>query len=232
MKHKICDVGGLSRHTIEAADRTEAVLKLAQQYGRVLCGLDLRELNLAGRDLCNMNCAAANLREATLTKFTGRNTQFSGANMLGVRADQADLFGSDFRSAVLRNGVFRGADLQRCDFGGACLIQTEFADADISEAVFVGADMRGAIFDRAKRDGLFVDGRYGIFGYHDMQSGFPVHAFVDMETGEMRVEAGCRRFTLGEARSYWGQKPQRRGILAAVEHAVAGFKIAGWREIA
>lgn len=70
---------------------------------------------------------------------SGKETDFSGANLA-----QADLSGANFRKARLASVVFRNAILVRSNFEEANLQGAEFTQANLADANFSRADLRGA----------------------------------------------------------------------------------------
>ena len=105
----------------------------------------------------------------------------NGADLIG-----ANLRGADLRGANLREANLRGADLRWADLIGANL-----READLSGANLSGADLRWADLIGAK--GIVSmpvsDLKYDWFGvwYED----------------QWMVKAGCRWFTISEAREHW-----------------------------
>lgn len=94
-----------------------------------LAGIDLRELDLVGRDFTRTD-----LRDAVLDRAQLGSTDFTGANLR-----RTSLRGADLRCAILV-----GVNLT-----GASLIEADLRDADLSGAVLdgtvlLGADLRGA----------------------------------------------------------------------------------------
>lgn len=53
-------------------------------------------------------------------------------------------------------------------------------------------------------------------------------AFAYFHEGAVRVQVGCKNFTLAEGRAYWFGKEDRREVLAALDYAEAVASIRGW----
>lgn len=54
------------------------------------------------------------------------------------------------------------------------------------------------------------------------------HAFAWLKDGEIRVQVGCRNFSLAEGRAYWSGKDNRREVLAALDYAETVAELRGW----
>jgi len=114
----------------------------------------------------------------------------------GVKADLswADLRGANLRDADLSLANLRGADLRDAGLSWANL-----RDADLSLADLRGANLRGA--DLRWTD---LRGAIGLLllPVQDMRGHLFVHA-VHCGNG-WRIRAGCRDFSISEAREHWG----------------------------
>jgi len=108
---------------------------------------------------------------------------------------------------ALRSANLRGAGLCRADLYGANL-----SGANLSGANLSGANLSGA----AGVIGLASPDRWPAFAY-----------YFD---GAVRVQVGCKNFTIDEARAYWHGKEDRREVLAAVEYAATVAGIRGWSQ--
>ena len=103
----------------------------------------------------------------------------------------------------------------------AQLSGADLSDANLSGAVLSRADLSGANLSRAN---LIVAG--------NRSDGYSFYAIRE-KSGEVMVKAGCRYFTIKEARAHW--KKTRGGTrlgkesLALVAHIVTMAKIAGWK---
>lgn len=118
----------------------------------------------------------ADLRDANL-----RGANLGGADLGGANLGDADLGGANLGGANLR-----GAKLGGADFGGANLRGANLRGADLRGANLGGADLGGqVVIDLGQRS----DG----------------YAFLLTKlTGEgWRIKAGCRNFTVAEARTHW-----------------------------
>jgi uncharacterized protein YjbI with pentapeptide repeats len=109
---------------------------------------------LAGKDLSGINLAGAS--------FVGlpadlAGTNFDGASLKNTSFELADLSGATFNGANATGASFSDADLaahgivKGASFAGkdTVLADADFAGADLSGASFQGADLTTAVFDRA-----------------------------------------------------------------------------------
>ncbi len=105
-----------------------------------LAGKDLREAMLAGADLSHANLEGADLTDADL-----RETNLEGANLKGAILVNADLMSTVpmlyFRLEDEKKEYRPGANFANADMTGANL-----ASANANKAVFAGAILRNAIF--------------------------------------------------------------------------------------
>ena len=124
---------------------------------------------------------------------------------------------------AVRQGVsLAGANCSEADFFGANCSGANFYGANFSRANFSGASFYGANF-------------FGVEGILHVGpvDGWDMYA-VRWDDGP-RIKAGCRWFTVSEAREWWGKggepgnKPEHGPLmLAGVEALVALARAHGW----
>lgn len=131
-----------------------------------------------------------------------------------------DLAAGDFRAAdlshnVLSGGKFTGADFTGVDLSYASLRGTDFTDAkltganlyccDLNTTIVAGADLTGTYLSDAGIEETDFTGCKGIVDAGTDPRGY---RFIGVagEDGAWMVKAGCRWFTLDEARAHWGHK--------------------------
>ena len=83
----------------------------------------------------------------------GRDLDFRGKNLQGVRFRKADLRGADFTGANLQKANFTQAELEGAVFNDAHLQGANFRRADLSEASFKNAHLQKTNFRRADLEG-------------------------------------------------------------------------------
>jgi uncharacterized protein YjbI with pentapeptide repeats len=108
------------------------------------------------------------------------------ANLIGADLSGADLSGADLRRAYLRRAHLSGADLRGADLRGANLRGANLSNADLRGAHLRGADLSGA----------------GIIDCGQRSDGYQFFIHVTAKDQPMLI-AGCRYFTLSEARKHW-----------------------------
>ena len=152
-----------------------------------------------------------------------------GADLRGAYLDGADLRGADLRRAYLDGAHLSRADLRRANLDGAHLSRADLRRADLSRAYLDGADLtaadlrganlfganlRGANLRGADLDGANLDGAQGVIcaGTDPRGYRFTGHAAAD----GCRVLAGCRWFTLAEAREHWANNPDALARVALI----------------
>ena len=173
----------------------------------VAAGADLRGADLTGADLTRANLTRANLTRANLTR----------ANLTAANLTRAYLTG-----AYLRGADLTGADLTRADLRGA----------DLTGAYLTGADLAGANLTWADLTGANLTGAYGVLAIGPIDT-WIMYA-VRFPDGP-RIKAGCRWFTVAEAREWWGkggtaQDTVTHGprMLAGVDALMALAAAHGW----
>ena len=109
-----------------------------------------------------------------------------------------------------------GCDLRGVEFDGCGFYRCNLRDAILSGATFTGGTkfedcappFRGPVMQLP-----FLDGWRSC-------------AFTS--DGETFIRVGCRRFTLGQARTYWRGKPDRTQMLAACDMVEREGRARGW----
>jgi glutathione S-transferase len=154
----------------------------------------------------------ADLTGADLSRAHLSRAHLSGAHLSGAHLSGADLYGADLTGAHLY-----GADLTGADLTGAHLSRADLYGAHLSRAHLSGADLTGAT-------GII---RIGPIDGWEM--------YAVQRSGGPRIKAGCRWFTVGEARGWWGKgggpgnTPEHGPrMLAGVEALVALARAHEW----
>lgn len=143
------------------------------------------------------------------------------ANLRGADLHDTDLRGiklkrADFRKADLCNARLCGADLDGADFREADLGHADLTNADLSNADLSGTYLRGAKLIHA---GTRSDG---------------YEFYAHMRGRRLWILAGCRYFTLEDARKHWQETrggtqlgDESRALLDNAERLA---QIRGWIE--
>ena len=154
------------------------------------------------------------LVEMTVEKgISLRGADLEGAYLRWANLEGADLEGADLRRADLRRANLEGAYLEGADLEGADLRRADLEGADLEGADLRRADLRGTcVIDIGQRSD----------GYQ-----FYLHCGLD----EPHILAGCRCFTITDARKHWrktrGGTPLGKESLRMVSDGVARAKIRG-----
>jgi uncharacterized protein YjbI with pentapeptide repeats len=133
----------------------------------------------------------------------------------------ADLTSADLTSADLRGANLRDTNLRGANLRGAVLKGANLWGANLWGTALRGANLRGA-----NLGGTTLGG-----GVHDVIAlGWPNGwwAFAYMRDAEIRVQVGCRNFSISEGRAYWADKEYRREVLASLDYAEAVARLRGW----
>ena len=159
---------------------------------------------------------AATMRDA-VTAAVAAGADLARADLRGADLREADLSGADLTGAYLGGADLREADLREADLGGANLSGADLREADLRGADLTGADLSGA---------------YGVLAIGPIDT-WIMYA-VRFPDGP-RIKAGCRWFTVAEAREWWGkggtaQDTVTHGprMLAGVDALTALARAHGW----
>ena len=175
--------------------------------------------------------SATSLKEA-VAEAVRQGVSLARANFFRAdffRADfsRANFSGANFFRANCSGADFSGANFSRANFSRANFSRADFSRADFSLASFYGADFSGANFFGANFFGV-----EGILHVGPVD-GWDMYA-VRWDDGP-RIKAGCRWFTVSEAREWWGKggaagnKPEHGPLmLAGLEALLALAKDHGW----
>jgi hypothetical protein len=136
-------------------------------------GLAVRLAVKAGANLSLADLSLADLSRADLYR-----ADLSGANLYRADLSKADLSGANLSRANLSLADLSGANLSRADL----------SKADLSGADLSGADLYG---EKLKR----------LFASIQRMDGYSFLAF-ELETGGVKIKAGCRWLTLPEYRAH------------------------------
>ncbi|MGH9697935.1 MAG: pentapeptide repeat-containing protein [Candidatus Acidiferrales bacterium] len=101
-----------------------------------------------------------------------------------------------------------------------CVEAAVKAWADLAGAHLAGAHLAGAHLTGA--DLTWAD-FVAHLGYPDGWS-----AFAWAKDNQVRMQVGCRNFTIAEGRAYWAGKDNRREVMAALDYAERVAELRGW----
>jgi hypothetical protein len=210
VKWAIKTKANLSEADLSRANLPEADLSRANLPRANLSWADLSRANLSGMDLSGANLSEADLSEANLSR----------ANLSWADLSRADLSWADLSRANLPEADLSGANLSRANLSGADLSEADLSRANLSRADLSGMDLSG--MDLSRADIRVIGGRSD--GYI-----FILHKHAD---GALYLRAGCRYFTLADAREHWIATRAGTSLgaesMALIAHAEAMARIAGW----
>lgn len=110
--------------------------------------LNLREVNLEGKNLFCANLANANLSGANLNNANLRYAYLKGASLKFTKLNAANLSGADLKNTKMLGAKLVKANLSRADLKGADLSGANLMSANLS-----GADLRNAELKMSKLAG-------------------------------------------------------------------------------
>jgi hypothetical protein len=128
------------------------------------------------------------VRLAVKARANLSGAKLSGANLSGADLSRANLSGADLSGANLSGADLSGANLSGANLSLANLYKAKLSGADLSLANLSGADLYG---EKLKR----------LFASIQRMDGYSFLAF-ELETGGVKIKAGCRWFTPPEYRAH------------------------------
>jgi uncharacterized protein YjbI with pentapeptide repeats len=170
------------------------------------------------------------LREGRLEEWRRENPgvrlYLTGANLKSAYLKGANLTGAYLTGANLTDAYLAGADLT-----GAYLAGADLTDADLTGANLTGADLTDAYLAGADLTGANLTGAVGIILIIGLDYELALRAGAPW-----MVAAGCRWFTVEEARTHWSDANERYAderqhfdvMRAKLEAAIAIAGAAGW----
>ena len=117
----------------------------------------------------------------------------------------------------------------RANLSGAYLSGADLSGANLSGAYLSGADLSGANLSGAEQgDDRIIDGGLRSDGYRFF--------LTRTEPGEFRVKAGCRNFTVKEAKAHWDETRPKGEALGdetrlIIKHMLAIAKLREWKPL-
>lgn len=139
-------------------------------------------------------------------KIDGVRADLSEASLANVDLCQANLFGADLYGADLCGASLVDADLRK----------TNLSTADLTNANLTGVALAGA------------DLRYTI-GIIDLGTPDGWSAFAWLYNEELRVQVGCRAYSIYQGYRYWSGKKNRREVILALDYARDVATTRGWK---
>jgi len=144
----------------------------------------------------------------------GKRADLRSADLTGAVLTRADLRSADLRSADLTRADLRSADLTCADLTRAVLTR-----AVLTRAVLRGAELIGAVLTCADLTGAVLTRAVGIIDAGQDPRGY---RFVGVQHDDSwRVAAGCRWFTIAEARAHWANNRDALARVSVIENGGA-----------
>jgi hypothetical protein len=156
-------------------------------------------------------------REELLNKYANGERDFAGANLAYANLAGAYLAGANLTGAYLARADLTGANLTHADIARA-----DLAYANLTHAYLTGANLTGADLNHAELAGANLTGAYlaraNLTGanltHPDLANQWIIQGAVRSDgyafllqklknDAEPMVKAGCRYYTLVQARDHW-----------------------------
>ena len=170
--------------------------------------------HIDGHALCE--CEAESLRGA-VEQAVRKGVSLKGANLADANLRGANLRGADLADANLARADLAGAILARAYLAGAYLADANLRGADLADANLADANLAGANLGRAYLAGAYLAGATLIDAGQESRG----YRFVGVPTDGVRILAGCRWFTVTEAREHWSGNPEALAKAALIEAEAA-----------
>lgn len=145
---------------LDGGDFNKAYLREVDLHGANLSNVNLAGTYLREANLSGANLRDANLRDANLGKANLRGTCLIGANLREANLFDVRLSGADLSEADLSEANLRDAYLSKANLRKAKLNDANLRDAYLSEANLSGANLSGANLTDAKLGKANLSGTY------------------------------------------------------------------------
>jgi uncharacterized protein YjbI with pentapeptide repeats len=146
-----------------------------------------------------------------------RGTDLRGTDLRGTNMRGTDLRGTDMRGTIMRGTDLYGADLRGTDLRG-----TDLYGADLRGTIMRGANLSGDKLKRLIAHLTRIEDPYEFFAF-------------ELESGGVKVLAGCRWFTLAEYRAHvatdYPGTPKAEETLAILAYIETQAKALGQLEV-
>jgi len=132
---------------------------------------------------------------------SGKKADLPGADLHGAILSEAILYGANLPLADLRMADLHGADFSGADLDGANLSGADLDGANLRGVNLHEADLHGVNLHEADLHGAYLHGAKGIIRVGPSQDGYEFFGVV--RKGETWIKAGCRWFTVLDAKTHW-----------------------------
>ena len=153
----------------------------------------------------------------------------NGASLNGAILDGAILNRASLNGAILDGAILDGAILNGASLNGAILDGAILNGAILNGASLYRASLDGAILDGAILNGASLNGAKGVIDGGSRADGYRFVGWI--KGGVLMIRAGCRDFTIAEAREHWtrtrGGTPLGAETTAILDHIEAVARIRG-----
>ena len=119
-----------------------------------------------------------------------RRSNLSGSNLSGSNLSGSDLSGSNMRYSDLSDSDLSYSDLSGSDLSGSDLSYSDLSYSDLRGSNLSDSDLSGSL-------------GFILLPVQDARGYSFAHA-VECDTG-WRIRAGCRDFSISEAKQHWGE---------------------------
>jgi len=184
----------------DAASLTLTRLRICQDAGEPLAGIDLTGADLRGIDLTGKDLRGALLEAARLdgAKLDGADltcavlcrASLVGTSFRGAKLDDANLGDTDLRGATFDEAEMRRATLMRARLDGAMFRRANLVSASMIEATFGAVDFDGAQLDKV----TFL--RVDLRGVRFVGASMPQAQLIECDVSEVSFEGADLKSTV------------------------------------
>jgi len=150
----------------------------------------------------------AKTREEAILEAIKKKNDLSDCDLSGCDLSDCDLSGSNLRGSNLRGSDLSGSDLRGSNLSGSDLRGSDLSGSDLRGSDLRGSDLRGSDLSGSDlRGSNLIDVGQTLRGYQ----------FFGYWRNGIRVKAGCRDYSLSEAKTHWADAPEELAKVNLIE---------------
>lgn len=164
-----------------------------------------------GQSISREKLTDVSFRDIYVNRGTAYASRFANVQFRDSRLEHMD-----FRNALFANCLFLYCTLEGVDFKHASLTYSRFIGCTLKNCKFENADLRNCMFDDTA---LFNTDFRDAEGVLDLGTPHGYKVLATTWEDQMYIVAGCRRFTLSDARDWWREREDRKLMMPLLDVA-------------